>query len=107
MGLWIHRCQSIIDSLDYLLNIQKLDSRLIHTINTCHGNERVDIFIHFKHPPQGNDLSYEKIRNLNIKGINGKRKVLTASLLVSELDAVSEINDVIAITQSTTKHPND
>ena len=88
------------------MNIQKLDSRLIHTINTCHGNERVDVFIHFKHPPQENDLGSGKIRNLNIQGVNGKRKVLTASLLVSEIDIVSEINDVVAMTQSTTKYPN-
>ena len=86
------------------MDTQKLDAKLVQTVNACRGNERVNVFIRWNRPPRENDPDYEKF---NIRGANGKRKVLTATLSINEIDTLSEMSDVIAITQSTTMHPGD
>jgi hypothetical protein len=87
------------------LNTQKFDARLIQKINSARDDERLDIFIHCKNPPQENSLTFENLKNFDIRGLNGKKKILTGSLTVNEIEIVSEMGEVVAITQSTQKYP--
>lgn len=84
------------------MDTRKLDANLAQTIDTHSGKKRINVFVRFKHPPRENDPVFEKF---NIRGANGNRKVLTATLSKDEIDIVSEMRDVVTITESTTMHP--
>jgi len=87
------------------LNTQKFDARLIQKMSSARDNERIDIFIHCKNPPQENSPAFENLKKFDIRGLNGKKKILTGSLTVDEIEIASEMDEIVAITQSTQKYP--
>ncbi len=84
------------------MDTRKLDANLAQAIDTP-SSKRINVFVRFKRPPRENDPVFEK---LDIRGANGNRKVLTATLSKDEIDIVSEMRDVVTITQSTKMHPS-
>lgn len=96
--------QVISDSVWWNLNKQKCDAQLLSTLDACNEAEKVDVFIHFKNAPDEKVLSDQGLSGLKILGVNGKRKVLSASLSVSEISIVSDTDSVLGIMKSTTKY---